>query len=79
MFDEIVRQFKDPLVDEVAEQVKNFKTAHDAGSLTDDEFKELVDDATDVNNIIELSRNIERKAMVVEAFSAIKTVVGLLK
>lgn len=69
---------EDQIVVDIAQKLKSLRDVKDSGELTDEQFEELVEDLLEVEEVRKMSDTLDRKIMILQAFNALKTIVGVL-
>ncbi len=69
---------EDQIVVDVAQKLKTLADAKGGGELTQEQFDELVEDLLEVEEVRKMSDTLDRKIMILQAFNALKTIVGVL-
>ena len=68
----------DEVVKEAALNVKMLKDMHASGEITEEQFKELAEDILEANKVRRLSITLERKIIILQAFTTIRNLVGAI-
>jgi len=66
----------DNIISSAAKDVNTLKDALDRGDITQDQFEELVNDNLELEEVRRMASNLDRKIMILQAFTAIRTIVG---
>ncbi len=74
MFEKFVKSTNGKIRD-IAESLEKYKTAHEAGQITNEEFQELSDDLLDLNKIDDLADKLEERVAIKEAMETMITIV----
>lgn len=69
---------EDQIVADVAQQLKVLEDGRYNGDLSEEQFQELVQDLLEVEEVKNMSDTLDRKIMILQAFNALKTIVGVL-
>ena len=69
---------EDPIVAEVARDISVLETGFNDGDLTKEQYKELVNDLLEVDEVRRMSSTLERKIKILQAFNTIRTIVGIV-
>ena len=68
---------KDSIVSQTAMDVYVLREELDEGNLTKAQFEELVEDLLQADEVRRMSDKLERKIRILQAFNAIRTIVGI--
>jgi len=68
---------EDPIVRGAANGVKLLKKELHAGEITQSQFEELAADLLERDEVRRMASNLERKIKILQAFNAIRTIVGI--
>lgn len=68
----------DQIVKDAALNVKMLKDMHEKGEITAEQFKELAEDILEANKVRRLSIRLERKIIILQAFTTIRNLIGAI-
>jgi len=67
----------DPIISGVAQDITILEKGINDGNLSREQFDELVQDLMEVDEVRRMADKLERKIMILQAFTVIKNIVGI--
>lgn len=68
----------DETVKEAAVQLDMLVKARDSGDIDKEQFEELAEDLLEANKVRRMATSLERKIMILQAFNAIRAIIGVV-
>jgi len=68
----------DEIVRKAAKEASFLKSARETGDLTEEQYTELVEDLLEAKKIRRLSETLERKIIILQAFTTIRTILEVI-
>ncbi len=68
----------DEIVRNAAQEASFLKSARDSGDVTEEQYQELGEDLLEATTLRKLTETLERKIIILQAFTTMRTILGVL-